>query len=154
MRKIIKRQKNCNTNIPKPEVIDSSLEKDLDIRVALIQELIPIGLTAVNDVLQEEVTQLAGPRYSRRKGEREKVRWGRQQGSVYLQDTKVKVRVPRVRNRKTDKEVTLSNYRKLQEPLSGDKNLLVKVLSGLSCHKYVETAQKVPEVFGLSASSV
>jgi len=42
----------------------------------------------------------------------------------------------------------------MQEPLSGDKNLLVKVLNGLSCHKYVETAQKVPEVFGLSASSV
>jgi len=59
-----------------------------------------------------------------------------------------------VRNRETDKEVVLSNYRKLQEPLDGDKNLLVKVLNGLSCHKYSEAAQKVPEVFGLSASSI
>ena len=71
-----------------------------------------------------------------------------------MQDMKVKVRVPRVRNRETDKEVLLSTYRKLQEPLDGDKNLLVKVLNGLSCHKYCEAAQKVPEVFGLSASSI
>jgi len=64
------------------------------------------------------------------------------------------VRIPRIRNRKTDKEVVLSNYQKLQQPLEGDKNLLVKVLNGLSCHKYAEAAQKVPEVFGLSASSI
>ena len=109
---------------------------------------------AVNEILQEEVTQIAGPRYNRRQGKGDIVRWGAQRGSVYLQDTKVKVRVPRIRNRKTDKEVILSNYQKLQQPLEGDKNLLVKVLNGLSCHKYAEATQKVPEVFGLSASSI
>jgi len=148
MRKIIKKRTNINSNI------DNLLKEDFDICISLIQELIPIGLRAVNDILQREVIQLAGTRYSRSKDKREVVRWGSQQGSVYLQDMKVKVRVPRVRNRKTEKEVVLSNYRKLQEPLDGDKNLLVKVLNGLSCHKYSEAAQKVPEVFGLSASSV
>jgi len=154
MKKIIKRQKNCNKNIDELEVSDNLSEESFDVRIALIQELIPIGLMAVNDILQNEVTQLAGPRYSRRQDKRYIVRWGAQQGSVYLQDTKVKVRVPRIRNRKTDKEVILSNYQKLQQPLEGDKNLLVKVLNGLSCHKYAEAAQKVPEVFGLSASSI
>ena len=148
MKKIIKKRTNINSNI------NNLLEEGFDIRILLIQELIPIGLRAVNDILQQEVIQLAGTRYSHEKDKREVVRWGSQQGSVYLQDMKVKVRVPRVRNRKTDKEVVLSNYRKLQEPLDGDKNLLVKVLNGLSCHKYSEAAQKVPEVFGLSASSV
>jgi len=148
MRKIIKKRTNINSNI------DNLLEEDFDICILLIQELIPIGLRAVNDILQQEVLQLAGSRYSRSKGNRSVVRWGSQPGSVYLQDMKVKVRVPRVRNRKTEKEVVLSNYRKLQEPLDGDKNLLVKVLNGLSCHKYSEAAQKVPEVFGLSASSI
>lgn len=154
MRKINKSQKNCNNNINKSSILDSLSEESFDIRLTLIQELIPIGLMAVNDILQQEVTRLAGAHYNRMKEKRDIVRWGRQQGSVYLQDTKVKVRVPRVRNRKTDKEVVLSNYRKLREPLDGDKKLLVKVLNGLSCHKYSEAAQKVPEVFGLSASSV
>ena len=154
MRKINKNQKNCNNNINKSQVVDNLSEEGFDVGITLIQELIPIGLMAVNDILQQEVTKLAGARYNRMKEKRDIVRWGGQLGSVYLQDTKVKVRVPRVRNRKTDKEVVLSNYRKLQEPLDGDKNLLVKVLNGLSCHKYSEAAQKVPEVFGLSASSV
>jgi len=154
MKKIIKSKKNCNKNINELEVSDNLAEESFDVRIALIQELIPIGLMAVNDILQNEVTQIAGPRYNRIKEKQDVVRWGAQQGSVYLQDTKVKVRVPRIRNRKTDKEVILSNYQKLQQPLEGDKNLLVKVLNGLSCHKYAEAAQKLPEVFGLSASSI
>ena len=40
---------------------------DVDMRVALIQALIPLGLDAVNDLLQEEVNHLAGEWYSRRK---------------------------------------------------------------------------------------
>lgn len=148
MKKILKKRTNINSNI------DNLLEEGFDIRISLIQSLIPIGLMAVNDILQQEVIQLAGSRYSRSKNKREVVRWGSQQGSVYLQDMKVKVRVPRVRNKATGREVVLSNYRKLQEPLDGDNNLLVKVLNGLSCHKYSEAAQKVPEVFGLSASSI
>ena len=33
---------------------------DLDVRVSIIQALIPLGLKAVGELLQEEVTQLAG----------------------------------------------------------------------------------------------
>lgn len=44
------------------------LAADLDTRVALIQALIPLGLQAVEDVLQQEVELLAGPRYARRDG--------------------------------------------------------------------------------------
>ena len=41
---------------------------ELDTRVELIQALIPIGLEAVNEVLQQEVCQLAGERYRREGG--------------------------------------------------------------------------------------
>jgi|GEM_PF-5273794 hypothetical protein len=37
--------------------------EDLDVRVALIQALIPIGLEAVAEELQREVQRHAGPRY-------------------------------------------------------------------------------------------
>jgi len=39
--------------------------EDLDTRVALIQALTPLGLQAVEDVLNQEVQTLAGPRYAR-----------------------------------------------------------------------------------------
>lgn len=128
--------------------------ENVDTRVALIQALIPVALQSVNEMLQQEVEQLAGPRYSRQKDkERENYRWGQQGGSVYLGEQKIPVAVPRVRNRTSDKEVTLEAYKRLQSPVELDEKLLLKVLYGLSCHQYEKVALSVPESFGLSASS-
>ena len=80
---------------------DTSREEELDAldtRIALIQALIPLGLDAVAEELQREVTRLAGDRYSRKDTQTPNRRWGSQQGSVYLADQKVPLSVPRVRN--------------------------------------------------------
>ncbi len=51
--------------------------KNVETRVALIQSLIPIALQSVNELLQQEVEQLAGPRYSRQKEDAGgNYRWG------------------------------------------------------------------------------
>lgn len=68
--------------------------EELDTRIALIQALIPLGLQAVEDVLQQEVRMLAGPRYAREDGAPHVVRWGRQRGSVYLADQKLPMAGP------------------------------------------------------------
>jgi putative transposase len=124
---------------------------DIDVKVSLIQELIPIGLKHVNKLLQDEVKQLAGL-----KGKHNKVntRWGGQWGSVYLGGQKIPVRIPRVRNKILDEEVPLENYHKLQQPHHSDEQIFKKLLNGISTHKYQESAQLVPEVFGLSASNM
>jgi len=124
---------------------------DVDTRVDLIQALIPIGLKAVNDLLQEEVRRLAGEVYSHGKDNR---RWGRQGGSVYLSDQKVPIQVPRVRNKQQKREIPLETYRKFQTPQAMDEKVFLKLLNGISTHRYRETSELVPEVFGLSASSV
>jgi len=129
--------------------------ENIDTRIALIQALIPIGLEYVNAMLQQEVEQLAGPRYSRHKDtEKEHYRWGRQGGSVYLGEQKVAVTVPRVRNIKTGKEMPLNSYKKLQNPVELDEKLWLKILYGLSCHQYEKVAVTVPESFGLSPSTM
>lgn len=94
----------------------TALPTDLDTRIAVIQALIPLGLRAVEDVLQQEVQMLAGPRYAREDGTPHVVRWGRQQGSVYLADQKLPMQVPRVRNRQAGIEVPLQSYTRLQQP--------------------------------------
>ena len=127
---------------------------DVEPTVAIIQSLIPLGLQAVEDALQVEVTRLVGPRYSRQRVTPDVARWGRQRGSVYLSDQKVPLTVPRVRNTRTRQEVPLATYHRLQQPQAQDTALVLKVLHGLSCHRYAPTAKLVPEVFGLSASSV
>ena len=126
----------------------------LDTRVELIQALIPIGLEAVNELLQQEVCQLAGERYSRQGGLLGYARWGGQRGSVYLADQKVAIAVPRVRDTRRGQEVPLSAYQALQDPRRAQDVSLRKVLKGLSCRDYEPCVDAVAETFGLSRSSL
>ncbi len=91
--------------------IEPVSREDLDTRIELIQALIPLGLQAVEDVLQQEVKALAGPRYAR-DGAPHLVRWGRQRGSVYVADQKLPLLVPRVRNRQAGIEIPLQSYQR------------------------------------------
>lgn len=127
---------------------------DLESKIALIQDLIPLGLAAVADTLSQEVEKLVGDRYSRGKGIPGHCRWGTQMGSVFLADQKLPISRPRVRNRMMKQEVPLESYALLQKPRRADEGVLQRVLRGLSCRQYEDCAEAVPEAFGLSASTV
>jgi transposase-like protein len=127
---------------------------NLDTMIPLIQALIPLGLQAFGEVMQAEVAQLAGAKYSRTGGQPTVVRWGQQQGSIFLADQKVPVTVQRVRDRQRRQEIPLQSYQQLQTPRAADAGLFRKVLAGLSCRDYGAAAEAVPSAFGLSASSV
>jgi hypothetical protein len=63
------------------ERIVDSYSEDFDVKMTVIQELIPLGFKAVAEELQDEVRRLAGTKHSR---DGNITRWGRQNGSVYL----------------------------------------------------------------------
>ena len=153
MRKVVGKHGERKLEVRKAEAAAQALT-ELDARVAMIQALIPLGLKAVEDELQAAVAQLAGRRYQRGPADRRYYRWGSERGSVYLADQKVAVRVPRVRDVHAEQEVRLPVYERLQAPRGGDAQLMGRVLRGLGCRNYQETAALVPEVFGLSASTV
>src|SRR5574340_1168507 len=126
----------------------------IDTKVALIQELIPLGLLHVQESLQQEVELLAGPRYARAGGMPGVVRYGKQPGSVYLADQKLGIAVPRLRNLPRNREVALRTYQQLQQPRRADYGVLQRILTGLSCREYERCAEAVPQAFGLSPSTV
>src|SRR3972149_2630798 len=105
----------------------------IDAKVALIQELIPLGLMHVAESLQQEVEQLAGPRYARHGGQPGVVRYGSQPGSVYLADQKLGIQVPRVRDRDRNLEVPLLTYQRLQQPRRADEGGVRRSLAGGRC---------------------
>ncbi len=122
--------------------------------LALIQALIPLGLKAVEQALQQEVTALAGARYAHHDGDPKCVRWGKQAGSIFLADQKLRLQVPRVRDHVAAREVPLTTYQHFQTPRALDVGLFRRVLGGLSCREYEAAAETVPEAFGLARSSV
>jgi putative transposase len=79
---------------------------------------------------------------------------GTARGSIYLADQKVPIAVPRVRDRRQQREVPLETYTTLQTPRAQDVGLFRRVLGGLSCREYAAAAEAVPEAFGLARSSV
>lgn len=122
-------------------------------KLQLIQELIPLGLMHIGEVLREELKALAGDRY-KRNGLPNHVRWTRQWGSVYIGEQKIPIVYQRVRDNRKGKEVALASYRRLQEPRGVDEKLLKKILLGLSCRRYRECSETIPEAFSLSSSTV
>jgi putative transposase len=142
---------------PHPTAADPSLAipfGDDSVTLAMIQALIPLGLQAVEEALQAEVTALAGRRYARQDGRAGVVRWGTQAGSIYLADQKLPLSVPRVRDQRQGRELALPTYHALQTPRRQDAGLFRRVLGGLSCREYQAAAEAVPEAFGLARSSV
>ena len=131
------------------KIVDSYSE-DFDVKMTVIQELIPLGLKAVAEELQNEVMQLAGEKHERGG---KNARWGRQNGSVYLRDQKFGIRVPRVRDVMANREVRLNTYQRLREPFT-DEESMRRLLHGLSTHKYQESSSLAAEAFGISASNL
>ena len=154
MKKIVRqRRKKSKVKIITRRAMETMPEgaKTIDGKAELIQMLIPLGLKAVNDLLQEEVQMLAGSRYRHEGGP---TRWGKQAGSVYLGDEKFRIEVPRVRDSESNTELGLDSYSRFQRPRELDEDVMKKVLLGLSCGRYEETARSIPEAFGISRSTV
>lgn len=120
----------------------------------LIQKLIPLGLLHVQEQLQREVEELAGVRYSRGGGPKRYVRWGSQGGYVYLGGQRVGMKSPRVQDRADGSIQFPESYQEFQQPRERDEVLLSRLLGGLAGRRYEESSKLVPEVLGLSPSSV
>lgn len=154
MKKIVRqRRKKSKVKIITRRAMETMPEgaKTIDGKAELIQMLIPLGLEAVSKLLREEVQMLAGGRYRHEGGP---VRWGKQAGSIYLGDEKFRIEVPRVRDVESNTELGLASYNRLQRPRQLDEGVMKKVLLGLSCGRYEETARTIPEAFGISRSTI
>ena len=127
---------------------------DGTVLLSMIQALIPLGLKAVEEALQRDVTALAGARYAHQDGTPGVARWGKQRGSIYLADQKLPITVPRVRGLRAGTEVPLATYAQLQTPRAHDVGLFRRVLAGVSAREYEAAAEAVPEAFGIAKSSV
>jgi transposase-like protein len=71
-----------------------------------------------------------------------------------LGDQKLPITYQRVRDQRQGTEVPLETYQRLQQPRALDAGLLRRVLLGLSCRRYEECADTVPQAFGLAPSTV
>ena len=126
---------------------------ELDAKVELIRSLVPLGLMHVEEVLDAEVTALAGERYARKAAAIGGRRHGSNPGTVGLAGQRVPIRVPRIRH-VAGNEMRLRSYEALQGDRAVNDRLLKRVLYGISCRNYEAAAEAIPGAIGLSGSTV
>ena len=115
--------------------------------------MVPLGLMHVEEMLDEEVTALAGDRYARKDASIGGRRHGSNPGTVGLAGQRVPIRVPRIR-RVVGGEIPLRSYAALHGEGAVNDRLLTRVLYGISCRNYEAAAEAIPGAIGLSGSSV
>lgn len=125
----------------------------LEERVALIQELIPLGLMAVARELSREVEELVGARYARAEEDSKPRRFGYNEGTVRLGGRIVPIKVPRVRDDRG--EIPLRSYQALHSnPELDSQSVLRKVISGVSIRDVEGILPESSGSIGASRSSI
>lgn len=148
------RRRKKSRRLGEVEIVDREQYQgmNLDARLALIMELIPLGLMKVQEELEAEVEELAGEWHGRKAGEIGR-RYGSNPGSVRLAGQRVPIRVPRVRGEAG--EIPLRSYQRLHAgDGSTNEGLMRRVLYGISCRNYEQAAEAIPGAIGLSSSTV
>jgi putative transposase len=130
-------------------------EQSVDIKISLLQNHLSICQIMINELLEEEVTQKAGVRYTRDKPfDGRYSRWGFNPGSVRIGDQKLRIDVPRLYDNIQDKNTMLDRYEDLKQLPEPTEQLINGVLLGLSMRDYAKVIDHLGEGFGMSKSSI
>jgi transposase-like protein len=143
-----------NTKISR-EKLTWLFEQPIDIKVSLLTQHLTISQLIINQILEDDVSQLSGPRYSHDKPHNGVYsRYGFNPGSVRIGDKKVPIDVPRVVNNQTGNFESLASYSELKQLDEPTEQLINGILYGLSTRDYRHVVDHLAESFGLSKSSV
>ena len=104
-------------------------------------------------LLNAEVLELVGKRYAREES-REYVRWGEQDGSVFVAEQRVPIKKPRVRTKNGSSEVPLRVYEDLTDREFLNEKAAAKLLSGLSTRRFSGTLEKMLEGRGVGRQTI
>jgi putative transposase len=141
---------------PQDNTIPLQLDRD-QVRTLIQERLDGVGaelaLLVGIGILEDEVSQLCGPRYLRQP-QRELTRYGHQPGVMILAGQKLPISKPRVRYQDGRGEAQLLNYQALQRPEAMPQATLRRMLCGVSCRNYPEVVERAREGFGIDKSSV
>ena len=126
------------------------------LRRGLRELAVEAGMQALGVLLEEERSQLCGPRY-RHDAERRAMRAGHAPGELVMGGRKVRVSRPRVRTIDGSEELALPSWREfsMEDPL--ERDAVDKMMVGVSTRKYRRSLDAVPpelDEFGTSKSAV
>jgi putative transposase len=110
-------------------------------RYGLMELSMSLGLEVMRIMLEEDVTQYAGPKGKHKSEERTGYRHGTDKTTVVMGGKKVRVDRPRVRATDGSGELPLETLGLFQSEDPLNKAIMAKLLSGVSTRKYARTVE-------------
>lgn len=146
---------NLGQKNEKSKLSESLLNSDTVTKLTLLKNYHEICMMLIQEVLDDEIRQYAGERYSHTKPHEGRYsRWGSNPGSVWLGEEKVAIDVPRLYDNEQHCNKSLENYEKLKEIEPDETRLIKAILYGLSTQDYKGVVEQFVDSRGLSRSHV
>ena len=124
----------------------------LDVAGAIEQTASQAGLLLMKALIDEEVEQIAGGRYTHQ-AERQATRWGHDEGHVIFAGRKVALPRPRVRSVE-GREIALARYQAFAHPQRMQAAVSQRILRRVSTRDYAGVLDEVCDGYGIQKSSV
>ena len=142
-------RQNSQEILPMVELITES-------RMAIDDLVNAMGRAMIETVLELSAEQVAGPPQQGRRRAEEIFWHGKQAGSVYLKERKLKVQKPRLRKKGggVQAEVAVPAYEAMQDQTGMGSRILEILLEGVSTRQYGAVIPKMADTVGVSKSSV
>lgn len=130
------------------------MNQELDVKSTMMTNYLELCRIVANSFMDQEVEHYTGPRYKHQGQTRKYTRWGSNPGSVQIGSQRIPVEVPRIRDTKGQKHVSLKSYQKMKKSEAADEQAVRSVLHGLSTRDYGKVAYQLQDSFGLSSSKL
>jgi len=124
----------------------------LEVAGAIEQTASQAGLLMMKALIDEEVEQVAGSRYTHQT-DRQATRWGHDEGHVIFAGRKVALPRPRVRSAE-GREIPLTRYQAFAHPQRMQEAVSQRILRRVSTRDYAGVLDEVCDGYGIQKSSV
>ena len=124
-----------------------------DAQTNLAQELHGVALEVMQAVMEFEISSIAGPK-GKHLESRQFSRWGHNPGSVVIDGTKVRCRVPRVVEEQGRKAYPLKTYGMFRQTGDLIKRAYRDLIRGISTRRFREGVENFVDGHGISASTM
>ena len=124
----------------------------LEVAGAIEQTASQAGLLMMKALIDEEVEQMAGQRYTHQT-DRQATRWGHDEGHVIFAGRKVAMPRPRVRS-VAGREIPLARYQAFAHPQRMQEAISQRILRRVSTRDYAGVRDEVCDGYGIQKSSV
>lgn len=142
-----------HTNPQVAAVIDAIAEVAGDETLSLVLNHLELSRHAAQHLMEREVAELAGERYSHQKPHGGRYsRWGSNPGSIGVGGQRLPVSVPRMRDNTDEHTLTPTVYGRLREMDEPPMYVVEAIFRGLGTRQYGEVAEVLMDSFGLSKS--